>query len=57
MSFTFDILDPGPFSLLNNMCGALCGNSYIFSYLLWYFDLVIYISTACDRFSTDIARY
>ena len=34
VSFRFHILDPGPYSLLNNMCGARCGNSHKFSYLL-----------------------
>ena len=34
MSFTFDILDPGPNSLLNNTCGAQCGGSHNISNLL-----------------------
>ena len=34
MSFTFDILDPGPISLLNNTCGTRCGKSHNFSYLI-----------------------
>ena len=37
MSFTFDILDPGPYYLLNNTCGARYGNSHNFYYLLRYF--------------------
>ena len=30
VSFTFDILNHGPNSLLNNMCGAWCGGSHNF---------------------------
>ena len=29
MSFTFHILDPVPHSLLNNTCGAQCGDLHI----------------------------
>ena len=28
MNLTYDSLDPGPNSLLNNMCGAWCGGSH-----------------------------
>ena len=69
VSFTFDILDPGPYNLLNNRCGARYGNSHNFYYLLRYFGtlnsfccqhddfLRSYISTVFDRFSNGIARY
>ena len=34
MSFTFDILNPGPTSLLNNECGTHCDGSRNLSDLL-----------------------
>ena len=30
VSFSFNILDPGPNNILNNMCGARCGGSHNF---------------------------
>ena len=62
MSFTFNILDPGPDGLLINTCGG----SHNFSNLLRYFGIAFYchmmilsihISTVCDQFSTGITSW